>query len=64
MAKHRTAYMKIRDAYKRNTGCRLTAEDVEVLYSDTAIRDRADMDADGHQGGMDDWVPSEMSDGE
>jgi hypothetical protein len=37
--KPRTAYDKIRRAYENNTGTRLTADDVFVLMSDTAIKD-------------------------
>jgi hypothetical protein len=41
-----TPYQKILRASKRGTGVVLTADDVDRLMVDTAIRDRAELDED------------------
>lgn len=47
MRRKRTVYHRIKLAADRGTGLRLTPEEVAALYDyDTAIRDRADADAD------------------
>jgi hypothetical protein len=49
MSKKRTPWQRIRDAYERGTGCRLSSDDCEQLGMDDAIMTRADLDDDGSQ---------------